>query len=120
MAKFETVTGGNIANSPLKGKTPMSPTEVAAFEVNSQITDAVTQASTEGGPAWETISEEHWNDTRLGETISNKFHRVTRRMEVAGGYLYSVATYALTYVRGVSNCSVTETMEFVPEKTTKK
>jgi len=119
MAKFETVTGGNIASTPLKPNVPMSPTEIAAFAQNDQITDAVTQASTQG-PTWEIISEEHWNDTRLGETISNKFHRVTRRMEVSGGYLYGVATYALTYVRGVSNCSVTETMEFVPEKVTKK
>lgn len=119
MAKFETVTGGNIASTPIKATSPMSPTEVAAFAVNDQITDAVTQTS-EQGPTWETISEERWVDTRLGETISNKFHRVTRRMEVTGGHLYSVATYALTYVRGVSNCSVTETMEFVPEKASKK
>ena len=119
MAKFETVTGGNIANTPL---TPnknaiMSPTEVAAFAPTEE---QVAGEKTAAPELWEIVCEERWVDTRLGETISNKFHRVTRRMEVTGGALYSVATYALTYVRGVSNCSVTETMEFVPEKATKK
>jgi hypothetical protein len=114
MSKFESVSTGNIANTPLKANVGlMSPTEKAAFE--PQITDSVTQSQPQPESAWETVSDERWADNRLGETIANKFQRVTRRMPVAGGYLYAVATYAMTYVRGVSDSSITETMQFVPE-----
>jgi hypothetical protein len=112
MSKFESVSTGNIANTPLKANSPMSPSEKMAFE--PQITDAVTVETIEE-KLWETISEERWTDNRLGSSIANNFHRVTRRMPVPGGYLYSVATYAMTYVRGVSDSSITETMQFVPD-----
>jgi len=112
MSKFESVSTGNIANTPLKANSLMSPSEKAAFD--PQITDAVTVETIEE-KLWETISEERWTDNRLGSSIANNFHRVTRRMPVPGGYLYSVATYAMTYVRGVSDSSITETMQFVAD-----
>lgn len=121
MNKFEGIVTGNLANTPLKANKLMSPTEVAAF--NPAVTEEANKL--EPGEAkpnlpttdpWETIGEERWSDPRLGESIVNKFHRVTRRMWLAesGGYLYAVATYAMTYVRGVSDCSITESMQFVP------
>jgi len=119
MSKFESISTGNIANTPLKANSPMSPSEKMAFE--PQITDAVAVEIIKE-KLWETISEERWTDNRLGASIANNFHRITRRMPVSGGYLYSVATYAMSYVRGVSDSSVTETMQFVadPGTTTTK
>jgi hypothetical protein len=114
MNKFEAVSTGNIANTPINTKGLMSPSEKAAFD--SQITDAVTPIVEE--PLWETLGEEHWTDNRLGASIANNFHRVTRRMPVSGGHIYSVATYAMTYVRGVSDSSITETMQFVADSNT--
>jgi len=115
MNKFESISTGNIANTPLKTSSPMSPSEKAAFE--PQTMDAMVVETIED-KLWETISEERWTDNRLGSSIANNFHRVTRRMPVPGGYLYSVATYAMTYVRGVSDSSITETMQFVADTST--
>jgi len=110
MSKFESVSTGNIANTPIKANSFMSPSEKEAFEPQGLDTQAV---ETVEDKLWETLSEERWSDSRLGASIANNFHRVTRRMPVPGGYLYSVATYAMTYVRGVSDSSITETMQFV-------
>lgn len=116
MSKFEAVSTGNIANTPIKANMGlMSPTEKAAFDS----TDTFTAETPATETVWEVISDERWTDSRLGETIANKFQRITRRMPVTGGYLYAVATYAMTYVRGVSDSSITETMQFVPASHTK-
>ena len=109
---FEAITVGNIANTPLSKTVPMSPTEIQALK-QTIASEGPADSETDTKPMWEIISEESWSEPRLGETISNSFRRITRKATVEGGSLYAVATYGLTYVRGVADCSVSEAIQFV-------
>lgn len=123
MSKFEAVSSGNIATTPIKTAAPiMSPTEKAAFGAAEDSSSAVSAKaeSSATGTTWEVIEDKQWSDSRLGENISNKFQRVTSRMKVPGGHMYLVSTYVMTYVRGVSDSSVAETMQFVPDSCSAK
>jgi len=122
MTQFEAVTGGNIANTPIT-RTNMSPSEIAAFgqpTADRQPTTEVLQEDNEkvlyadSKFSWETLAETTWNEPMFGQAISNSFRRITRRAAVSNGYLYSVATYGLCYVRGVANSNTSETLTFVP------
>jgi len=118
MSKFEAVVGGNIANTPIgmgAKSANMSPTEIAAFNTTAEETakgEVVT--ASDSGFVWETLNETAWNEPMFGQAINNHFRRVTRRANVPGGYLYSVATYGLCYVRGTANSNTSETITFVP------
>lgn len=113
MAKFESVVSGNIASTPLnpnKNTTIMSPTEVAAFEQPQPQAETPATPSTEG--AWELVSTEALPGNNFGITTNGT--RQTRRLEVPGGHLYLVSTWYVSYVRGVADTSVAETVTFVP------
>lgn len=122
MSKFEAVSTGNIATTPLKApNTIMSPTEKAAFaapvdqvEDLASTSDSFVSAKPDD-KLWEVLEDKRWRDDRLGENITNRFQRITSRTKVPGGHLYLVSTYVMTYVRGVSDNSVSETMQFVPD-----
>lgn len=123
MSKFEAVTGGNIANTPISRSTNMSPSEMAAFsQTGVEDTSSATATYEENAEIvyanpefnWETLAETTWNEPMFGQAISNSFRRITRRAAVPGGYLYSVATYGLCYVRGTANSNTSETLTFVP------
>ena len=127
MPNFEAVTGGNIANTPVSSAAAyMSPTEKAAVEaaVGSRKTTGIPMKPSPiietAGFAWETIAEETWSEPKFGDAISNFFRRVTRRAEVPGGHMYSVATYGICYVRGTANSNTSETLTFVPSATSSK
>jgi hypothetical protein len=113
MSDFQGIVTGNIASTPISKTANMSPTEIAAFsEPKPDVPeyDAVMNTST-----WEEVDTESWTEPGLSASVSNTFRRVTRRMAVDNGYLYSVATYALCYVRGGSaNFSSSESLAFVP------
>ena len=123
MNKFEAVSGGNIATTPIKNVAPiMSPTEKAAFAAPEETpsgSETLAETSAQSS-TWEVLEDKKWSDSRLGENISNKFQRVTSRMKVPGGHMYLVSTYVMTYVRGVSDSSVAETMQFVPDSCSAK
>lgn len=110
MSDFQGIVTGNIASTPISKSVNMSPSEIAAFEAN-QNSEQVISTQEE---AWETLNETSWNEPMFGQAISNSFRRVTRRMPVCGGYLYSVATYGLCYVRGTANSNTSESLVFVP------
>ena len=121
MPNFEAVTGGNIANTPVSSSAAyMSPTEKAAVEasIGSKKTTGIPMKPNPvvetPGFAWETIAEETWSEPKFGDAISNFFRRVTRKAEVPGGHMYSVATYGICYVRGTANSNTSETLTFVP------
>lgn len=127
MPNFEAVTGGNIANTPVSSAAAyMSPTEKAAVEAaaGSRKTTGIPMKPSPiietPGFAWETIAEETWSEPKFGDAISNFFRRVTRRAEVPGGHMYSVATYGICYVRGTANSNTSETLTFVPSATSSK
>jgi len=110
---FEAVVTGNLAETPINPKRGlMSPTEVMAFEKPETLEEAEKILKLDN--LWETISDEHWTEPKLGESISNTFRRTTKKLPVEGGYLYSVATYVMTYIRGVADNSVSESITFVP------
>jgi hypothetical protein len=113
MSDFQGIVTGNIASTPITKTANMSPTEIAAFsepEPDAPKYDAAMNTS-----AWEELDTESWTEPGLSASVSNTFRRVTRRMAVDNGYLYSVATYALCYVRGGSaNFSSSESLTFVP------
>lgn len=114
MNKFEAITVGNIASSPINSKSPhMSPTEKLAFATPVEVAEA-SLAEVQDAITWEPLSSEMWVEPRLGESVSNSIRRVTRRAAVEGGWLYAVATYSMTYVRGVADNSVSEALQFVP------
>jgi len=121
MSRFEGTTIGNLASTPVNTAAAyMSPTEKAAMEEVSgtKKTTGIPMKPTAvvetAGFAWETLSEETWSEPKFGDAISNFFRRVTRKVEVPGGYLYSVATYGICYVRGTANSNTSETVTFVP------
>jgi hypothetical protein len=121
MSRFEGTTIGNLASTPVNAVAAyMSPTEKAAIEEanGSKKTTGIPMKPTTivetAGFAWETLSEETWSEPKFGDAISNFFRRVTRKVEVPGGYLYSVATYGICYVRGTANSNTSETVTFVP------
>jgi len=110
---FEAVVTGNLAETPINMKRGlMSPTEVMAFEKPETLEEA--EKISKFDSLWQTVSDEHWTEPKLGESISNAFRRITKKLPVEGGYLYSVATYAMTYIRGVADNSVSESIAFVP------
>ena len=114
MSKFEAITVGNIASSPINNKSPhMSPTEKLAFATPVETAEE-SLAEVKDSITWEPLSSEMWVEPRLGESVSNSIRRVTRRAAVEGGWLYAVATYSMTYVRGVADNSVSEALQFVP------
>lgn len=112
MTGFQGIVTGNIANTPITKTANMSPSEIAAFEANNS--SESTSATTTATDCWELIDETSWSEPMFGQAISNSFRRVTRRMPVSGGYLYSVATYGLCYVRGTANSNTSESLVFVP------
>lgn len=124
MSKFEAVTGGNIANTPIGRASNMSPSEMAAFNSSTSetetaveptsLTEAMTTVYATTEFKWETLEETSWNEPMFGQAINNHFRRITRRASVPGGHLYSVATYGLCYVRGTANSNTSETLTFVP------
>jgi hypothetical protein len=117
MAKFESVVSGNIATTPIKGaNTIMSPTEVAAFE--QPASQAASEPVADNAPQWELVTSEPLPANNFGITTSGV--RQTCRMEVPGGYLYAVSTWYVSYVRGVADTSVSETLTFVPSAKSKK
>jgi hypothetical protein len=114
---FESIVTGNLAETPINNKrAPMSPTEIMAFD---KPVVAEQEAPAAESP-WQTVSEERWSEPKLGESISNTFKRITRKMPVEGGYIYSVATYVMTYIRGVADNSVSESLTFVSSNFTKQ
>ena len=116
MAKFESVVSGNISTTPIKGANPiMSPTEVAAFD--QPAVEAVQDAPASSSK-WELVVSEPLPANNFGITTSGV--RETRRMEVPGGYLYAVSTWYVSYIRGVADTSVSETVTFVPAAKAKK
>lgn len=124
MSDFQGIVTGNIASTPISKAVNMSPSEIAAFERNAKQeplpTDSV-HAPQDNSDLWATMETTSWNEPMFGTAISNNFRRVTRKMEVPGGTLYSVATYGICYVRGTANSNTSETLVFVPntENTTK-
>ena len=117
MSDFQGIVTGNIANTPISKTANMSPSEIAAFE------QAVTKQSMPTDPVhipqdtsevWTPVETITWNEPMFGTAISNNFRRVTRKMEVPGGAIYSVATYGICYVRGTANSNTSESLVFVP------
>ena len=112
MSEITPVFTGNIASTPIKAPQPlMSPTEVAAFSPKA----APVETTSATISFCETVDEERWTEPKLGDSISNTFKRVTRRARIDGGSLYSTCTYLMTYVRGVSDSAISETLIFVPD-----
>lgn len=117
MTGFQGIVTGNIASTPITKTANMSPTEIAAFDQNAALPSLPIDGtdSTTNNNVWETLDTENWTEPGLTASVSNTFRRVTRRMPVTGGHIYSVATYALCYVRGGSaNFSSSESLAFVP------
>ena len=117
MSDFTPVLTGNLANTPMgvaAVNQNLSPTELSAFQSKAQQVSSAAPA--EG--MWETLDEERWTEPKLGDSISNTFKRVTRVAQVPGGNLYSTCTYLMTYVRGVSDSAISETLIFVPDQGT--
>lgn len=117
MSDFQGIVTGNIASTPISKGVNMSPSEIAAFERKTQSEPLPTEpvhAPQDNSELWATMETTSWNEPMFGTAISNNFRRVTRKMEVPGGTLYSVATYGICYVRGTANANTSETLVFVP------
>ena len=59
---------------------------------------------------WELVCDERWTDPKQA---SYDCHRITRRAEALGGFLYSVATHIAPTDKTISP-SVAESLIFVP------
>lgn len=120
MSDFQGIVTGNIASTPISKTVNMSPSEIAAFEKMKAEPSPVTPAHApqDDSDLWTTMETTSWNEPMFGTAISNNFRRVTRKMDVPGGTLYSVATYGICYVRGTANSNTSETVVFVPNTDT--
>jgi len=116
---MNSITTGNISETPLKvASSPhMSPTEKAAFSPEPAPEVQAEPAATSAAE-WEDLGRETINVNRVGES-SHAFTRTTRRLKVEGGWIYSVSTQAIGYVRGSCSAGCSESTVFVPESKSK-
>jgi hypothetical protein len=116
---MQSITTGNISETPLKASASphMSPTEKAAFSPEPAPEAQAEPAST-SDMEWESLGRETFVVGRVGDS-TNSFTRTTRRLKVEGGWIYSVSTQAIGYVRGSCSAGCAETSVFVPESKSK-
>ena len=110
--KFEAVVSGNLSETPLKTTGGLALAEPVVVQVETD--------TKEDGDLWENLGERSWTEPKLGESVANSFRQTTRRMRVNNGYLYSTATCAICYIRGVAAVSTSEALQFVEGPKAKK
>jgi|NOAtaT_7_FD_contig_31_944757_length_607_multi_3_in_0_out_0_1 hypothetical protein len=118
---MQSITTGNISETPLKATASphMSPTEKAAFAPEtSPAPEPQAEPAAASEAEWENLGSETFNVGRFGDA-TNAFRRTTRRLKVEGGWIYSVSTQAIGYVRGSCSAGCSESTVFVPESKSK-
>tara|TARA_Y100000592_G_C5394838_1_gene280075 strand:+ start:335 stop:658 length:324 start_codon:yes stop_codon:yes gene_type:complete len=98
---MEHVTSGNLHDPELNPKVDSPEASWKQISIKSQSLDDFT---------WDIVCDERWTDPHKE---AYECHRITRKAQGLGGFLYSVATH-ITPVSKTAAPSVSESLIFVP------